>query len=239
MVLQKGKWIDHLWFSNEPTMSLHTIYKQAQLSKQYWWLKKVPFYTKHIDLKQSEAELWEQLEKTTKYEINRATKRDLIQIEPETDWGLIIDYHQKFAAARNLSPLSLNHLKSYGDNLQVTKAYSPTYDQITGINILLMDKNLKRARGLFTASLVEDNMETKKRRMIGRANRLHIYSNFLLAKEAGFEVFDLGGYALNTNDKTMMGINKFKDCFGGELIEESHYYPIWIYWLKQLLGRPI
>ena len=58
---------------------------------------------------------------------------------------------------------------------------------------------------------------------MGRANRFLHLEAIKLFKKDGYSLYDLGGYAKNTTDPVMIGINKFKDSFGGRLLEESHY----------------
>ena len=45
-------------------------------------------------------------------------------------------------------------------------------------------------------------------------------------KKEGYAIYDFGGYAYGTNNPDLIGINNFKDQFGGELVEESNFSPV-------------
>jgi lipid II:glycine glycyltransferase (peptidoglycan interpeptide bridge formation enzyme) len=45
-------------------------------------------------------------------------------------------------------------------------------------------------------------------------------------KEKGYEHYDFGGIAKDTDNKSLEGINNFKIKFGGEVIEEHSYESI-------------
>jgi Pyruvate/2-oxoacid:ferredoxin oxidoreductase gamma subunit len=61
------------------------------------------------------------------------------------------------------------------------------------------------------------------RNFIGRANRFLHFQDMIYFKELGFKIYDLGGYKLNTTRVDLLNVNKFKDGFRGELVEQSHY----------------
>jgi lipid II:glycine glycyltransferase (peptidoglycan interpeptide bridge formation enzyme) len=50
----------------------------------------------------------------------------------------------------------------------------------------------------------------------------------LYFKEKIYLEYDFGGYAFGTSNAKLQGINKFKDSFGGELVEQSNYIPFLI-----------
>jgi hypothetical protein len=53
---------------------------------------------------------------------------------------------------------------------------------------------------------------------IGRANRLHHWSDMLRFRGEGFGIYDFGGWYAGTQDETLLRINRFKERFGGELV---------------------
>lgn len=76
--------------------------------------------------------------------------------------------------------------------------------------------------------------------MVGMANRFLHFENIKYFKENGYEEYDFGGYAYNTQDKHLQNINAFKAAFGGVLSEQSDYYsyPLYISLkIKKLLGK--
>ena len=51
-------------------------------------------------------------------------------------------------------------------------------------------------------------------------NRLLIWNCMLHYRNAGLEIFDLGGWYNGTTDTARLGINKFKEGFGGKVVRE-------------------
>ena len=62
---------------------------------------------------------------------------------------------------------------------------------------------------------------------ISYANSFLHYQDMLYFKSLGIKTYDLGGYGVDTEDKSILAINQFKDGFRGELIQQNHYasYP--------------
>jgi len=60
--------------------------------------------------------------------------------------------------------------------------------------------------------------------VVGRANRFLHYEDIRYFKEHGYETYDLGGYAKDTQDPKLQGINVFKESFGGTIVEQYNYY---------------
>jgi hypothetical protein len=90
----------------------------------------------------------------------------------------------------------------------------------------LQDKTIGRVALWKSAShfrTLEGAEGQQQRNLIGRANRLLHFSDMKHLRNDGFEIYDLGGYAPDTDDLALKRINDFKDSFGGELVEESNY----------------
>jgi len=57
------------------------------------------------------------------------------------------------------------------------------------------------------------------RNLVGRANKYLTVKNILHFKEEGYKTFDFGGYAKDTSDESLKGINNYKLLFGGTVVE--------------------
>lgn len=55
---------------------------------------------------------------------------------------------------------------------------------------------------------------------IGRANRLHHWSDMLRFRDEGFGIYDFGGWYSGTQNQALLQINRFKKSFGGELVRQ-------------------
>ncbi len=100
-------------------------------------------------------------------------------------------------------------------------------DSVIVMNAYILDETISRVRLLYSASHFRDINEKSFAAIVGRANRLLHWHAISFFKENKYLIYDLGGYALGTKDKSLININKFKDGFGGELLIESKYcsYP--------------
>ena len=101
----------------------------------------------------------------------------------------------------------------------------------------IVDREASRARLLHSASLFRNVDDSKERNAIGRANRLLHFKAMMLFAEQGFDCYDFGGYAMDTEDRDLVSINRFKDEFGGELAEESSYLSYPMFLIKALRGN--
>ena len=95
----------------------------------------------------------------------------------------------------------------------------------------IIDQDLKRVHMFRSASHFRTVSDERKRGLIGRMNRFLHFEDMIYAKKMNMLKYDFGGYAINTDDKELLDINKFKDGFGGKLKRESNYlpYPIWLW----------
>lgn len=224
-----------IWFGSKPKIwnCFSTIYKQSAYCKSIPGYRREAFYTKVINLTQDEHLLQDGFKKNTWYEVGRAL-RDGVITSRESSSDTFRTFYNLFAQTKNLKPISNSKLRSYGSNLVITKAI---YQDLSVVmHSYVLDNDLKRVRLLHTASLYRNEDSSEIRSIIGRANRLLHFRDMCYFKSLGYMEYDLGGYALNTDDKVLDGINKFKDGFGGELREESDFSPYLFVFISKLLG---
>lgn len=214
-----------VWFGHKPKVwsCLFTIYKQSSYCKSAMGYKRQPFYTKVVDLNKTEEELLKGFRKNTVYEILRA-KREGAYTLIEDDRGAFVKFYNQFAMTKKLPPLTLKKLKRYGSALVISKVAIDKED--VAMHAYVADHTSQRARLLYSASLFRLEAENEEKSTIGRANRLLHFMDMIYFKKCGFNEYDLGGYAVNTKDPGLAGINHFKDGFSGQLREESNFLPL-------------
>ena len=188
-------------------------------------------YTKLIDLTQSPNELLGLFNSTTRNEIKRSF-RDGSKFSIETNVDPFVDFYNKFARTNNLELISSSYLASFKNNLFISKGVHD--DECLVMHANIMDQDLKRVRILLSVSHFRNVSDSKKRALIGRVNRFLHFKDMIFAKNLNMERYDIGGYALNSENNILQGINKFKDGFGGELKRESNYTPCPIWILRKL-----
>jgi lipid II:glycine glycyltransferase (peptidoglycan interpeptide bridge formation enzyme) len=85
----------------------------------------------------------------------------------------------------------------------------------------------ERARLYMSCSQYLTTLDKQKRALLGRGNRYLHYKDIEIFKKKKLLIYDLGGYAKDTTDKYLIGINKFKMGLGGTIVKEYHHTPFW------------
>jgi hypothetical protein len=227
-------------YSEKPTFKLGLFdeYLQSFSVTSKMGFKRFPKYTKVIDL--TNESFADSFSKTTQYEIRRA-KSDGIICETTYNIKEFVEFHNKFVEKKKVTDfISVKELEKFGESLFIRVAGKEGL--VFVYHSYLYDWTIRRARLLHSVSNIYDaSLTPENKALSGRANRLLMYDDMLYFKEMGCLKYDLGGYAYNTNDKSLVGINSFKDSFGGSLVEESNYIPYFLFMirrLKNILRKP-
>jgi hypothetical protein len=80
-----------------------------------------------------------------------------------------------------------------------------------------------RARCDLSKAARVDPADGERRNLIGRLNRLLHFQDMLALREAGFRVYDFGGWYAGTEDAKRLNINQFKEGFGGAVVREYDF----------------
>jgi hypothetical protein len=86
--------------------------------------------------------------------------------------------------------------------------------EILSANLYILDIDLGFVRW-FLGSSSRLNIEFDKK-TIGISNKFLLFKSIIHFKNLNLQKFDFGGYAKNTSNKSLKGINDFKAAFGGE-----------------------
>jgi hypothetical protein len=221
-------------YSEKPNLldGLLNEYMQSFFKHPIFGFKRFPKYTKIIDI--SSDTFKDSFSKTTLYEIRRATQ-DAINCSTTYDIDGYIKFYNKFLVEKKLSGLlSFDEVNRYG-NAFVVRCANIEEDPLFVYHSYLYDSSIKRVRLLHSVSDIHNNsLTTQQKALLSKANRLLHYEDMIYFKRNGCLTYDFGGYAYETTDKSLLGINSFKDNFGGVLVEESNYYPFIFYLIKKL-----
>lgn len=236
MLIDKPRFITKIWFSNNIERSFLKVYYQSKDYRKIFGMISTKFYTKIIDLTANEADIHNNFNKTTRQQIRIArdegVEGEIINENYKIDQ--IIAFYNNFAKSKKLGLLDENSIRnSPYKHFTIAKIN----DEILVCHLCLLDKSKGRVRLLYSGSKISDS-NISERALIGRANRFLHYWDMKHFKNLGFSEYDLGGYAFNTNNSSLKGINAFKDTFGAKLILEYHYYPFFI-WVAYFLRDKI
>jgi lipid II:glycine glycyltransferase (peptidoglycan interpeptide bridge formation enzyme) len=180
------------------------------------------YYTLHIDLTHTEDEIFQDIAKNTKYEINRAINKDSIIIktlDAKTHIDVFCELYNKFAQIKNLKLLSKRgEIEQLIENNMFVIRTAYCNEEMIVCHAYITANG--RARLTHSASLFRALEDTSYRNMIGRANRLLHWEDILYFKGKGYTVYDLGGYSMDFASKEKQAVNEFKKSFGGKLVKE-------------------
>jgi len=225
----------HTWFAVRPDPADAwglAIYYQAKSTEAVRGVVREAKHTKFISLLGSEEDIFDQIGKNTKPKIKRALSEGGLRFTVLDNADEVRDLYNEFARGKGRPPLDERSFRAYWPKMVATKI-SADGDSLV-MHAFLVDESLKRANHLYSASLFRSTDDSDRRSLIGRANRALHYLNMLHFKDRGITTYDLGGYALGTQDPELQEINEFKDSFGGQLIEESNYISKPLHWLRRI-----
>jgi len=182
-----------------------------------------PFETLHVDLTQSQEDLWRGVHPKTRERINRATKRDGLTITRSDAPGLaevdaLIRAYDPFAAERGLARADRDSLEQFrkAGVLSVSKISHPTHGDLVFHAIVVTPG---RARGLI--SVIERSaVERAEGPLLGRANRMLFWDDISHFRRRGIPLYDWGGLYQKGDDPALARIAEFKLGFGGRVVTE-------------------
>jgi len=217
-------------YAHQPSLrnGLFNYYLQSFCTEKSIGFKRFQKYTKLIHI--ADERFTESFNKNTRWGIRKAIKSSII-CETTHHFPSFIATYNTFHQQKKLEgALTEKKLIKYGNALIIRKAYKKN-SPIVVYHSYLLDRSIQRVRALHSVSNIWDPKLTgEERSLIGCANRYLHYQDMLFFREQGFVTYDFGGYAYQTTDESLLGINNFKDSFGGILVEESNYesYPVYL-----------
>lgn len=218
MVTVKHKVILEKWFFNHVTFSdcfRPVKYKSCPNNEFKKFFRVRDVYTKIIDLNLSQEEIISGVKKSCMRKINRF--EDRLVCCRESDLSFFLELYNNCAKQKGMTFLD-HRIFAYKDQIKMTKVVHN--DEILSLHMYLLDECRRRARLFKSMTLCVSDQPSSEKRFAGCANRTLLLNDILFFKNAGFAVYDFGGYAFQTESTKLENINKFKDEFGGGLIKE-------------------
>jgi lipid II:glycine glycyltransferase (peptidoglycan interpeptide bridge formation enzyme) len=210
--------IKSIWFSDYPFDVKNCSYVIFYGCKNDIDLKdftKEEFSTLIIDLTQELDQIWGNMSKYNRRDINKA-KKNGFEIEINRNYEEFYEINSQFRENKGIGSFSIpiEFMKKYG-----TLFTAEFNGKIIGGHFYLEDENNMSCVIGSTSRL---GVSKEEARLMGDANRLLLWEAITYAKNKGIKEFDLGGYYTGKEpDPQKESINKFKDSFGGQLT--THY----------------
>ncbi len=177
------------------------------------------FMNLHINLKESEKDLFAAIKKGTRYEIKRAQEKDvnsLITINKPTKEE-ILEFkkcYDSFAVSKKISVANEKKLFALNCIGSLTMTIASNQNGCKTWHVYLCDHEEMRVRLLYSLRILKEHDSAAMMAFAGRQNRFLHWKDMLLFKELGYKIYDFGGAGMDTEE--VAKVTKFKKEFGGE-----------------------
>lgn len=217
-----------IWFSETEKPENSDLLFYFQMPKKPADTSFEEFHTLTVDLSEQEVKIFGNFAKNVKYEINRAENKDELQssfhaspVDSEVIQDFVNDYNL-FNAERSKNTIHAEDFEKYNRaGALFLTSVSHNGKVVVWHSYIIKDG---RAR-LKTSSSLTNTESSEMRNLTGRANRWLHWQDIKCLKQKGFTVYDFGGWYNGNENSKLLGINKFKETFGG-LKEISYNYTI-------------
>ncbi len=226
MIIYQSRFLTRgeVWFDNavgpEPVDWLVYHQRSAPLPRGHWR----SFYTRVVDLQPQPEAIMAQMDGFTAADVRRAEKKDhtVCRKLDARDRATVEDFvafYDRFAAQTHLGAADRTWLGRTAEAgaLELWAADHPDGQRLA-YHVFYCDP--KRVRSFHSVSFHREACSKEARRAIGRANRLLVWTCMRHYRDAGAKLFDLGGWYNGTADAALLGVNRFKEGFGGKVLCE-------------------
>ncbi len=206
---------------------------EVDVLRYQWRFEKVPgafsfpLQTRFINLEQDPDMLLGQMSSTTRNEIRRSMKEPYtatVDVRP-TDSALddFCHFYGVFAQSMQLAPANRARLGSMlSSGRLVLSRVTGAEDQTLAWHCYLRHDRI--ARILHSASLYRANPGKELVRVISRGNRYLHWCDMLALRDQGVSTYDFGGWYTGQSDSGLLGVNHFKESFGGRVVDLYNTY---------------
>jgi len=215
--------IAEYWDGEEPKLDRVDLVRCFQQPQPRPGMLCREFYTILLDLNLDPGQLLKKIKRDTRYEIRRAGAQDQLTYDfqngrDQERFRQFCDYYDDFAAQTTQPKINRAWLSL------LARAEALDLSQVSDSNSVTLvwhayHRSNHRATLLYSASLFRKFDSSALRNKIGRANRFQHWQDILRFKAEGISVYDFGGWYEGDRDQERLGINKFKEEFGGEIVK--------------------
>jgi hypothetical protein len=212
------------WFGEEPDAAGVDIVRGFQRDAPQADALCREFHTILIDLTRAREALLASMKQGCQYKIRRAGARDGLVYEcanaARAEWlARFCDLYDEFTPRKSLPPLDRAWLMLMAETGALYVSH--VSDAASGDALTWHTHYLSHGRAtlLHSASVTPPDADPPTRNRAGRANRFHHWQDMLWFKAEGATVYDLGGWYSGDTDARRLGINRFKEDFGGVVVK--------------------
>lgn len=217
--------VHEYWFSSDiriqDMFSLSAYLNTKNLKKKWIFSIKNISYSVENSLQNEMDVIFSDFSSTVRTDIRNAEKKG-IKCYFHSDIESFVAFYNNFAELKNIPYTSRQRIMEMNGKLVMSYAFLG--GEILAAHSYLTDEEMGIVLLFHSASRrFDNNIDTK---IIGTSNKLLHYKDMMHFKSQGFKIYDFGGYAENTKNESLAGINKFKLSFGGKKVNSVNYYSI-------------
>ena len=222
------------WFSYQFQLkNLFSLNVFFHLKDNNKWIPAVQdkTYTLELNLENDTEVIFSKFSKQIRQQVKIAEKEGTTCYF-HTDVQKFVEFFNEFAHKKDTWLTSERRIRDMGDNVKLS--FAVNNGVLLAAHSYIIDKEIGIVRHLHSATKRLD--ENYDRNLIGRANKYLTVTDIFYFKENGFKTFDFGGFAKDTENESLKGINNFKLQFGGDLVACINYYSV-KYWLLKKIAK--
>ncbi len=211
-----------LWYTTDPGRERADVVRYNHLKHPLPGSRAEEFTTVWIDLANSEQALLAGMNKNTRYEVRRGEADNLVYEawykDSTTRLSEFQSFFDEFAGSKGLDRADPEWLRRYAGAGALDLSCARGADG----RALVWHAHYRdavHARLRYSASVYLGSPDPKFRGFVGRANRWQHWRDMLRFRREGVTLLDLGGIYTGIENKELLGINEFKQGFGGELVK--------------------
>ncbi len=225
LIITQRRWLvrrAECWYEVTPQHPHADIVEYLHLEAPLQHSRTDVFETIVLDLTRAEAELFAEMNKTTRNEIRRASQEGLqyqVRVPDRraiSELCAFYERHHVWDGAKGAGRWCRSHLKC--GTLDLSQVAHPDGTVLVW-HVYYRDQ--RHARLKYSVSLSRETNITM-RSMIGRANRYHHWEDIRRFQSEGLDIYDLGGHYRGTSDEKLLRINRFKEGLGGRITTCFH-----------------
>jgi hypothetical protein len=175
-----------------------------------------PYHTRVIDLRQDTEALHAATAKDLRRNLRNGERNNLAYQSWKGDAAVVAeacDFYDRFAQSKGLPLADRAMIGAYRAQDRLYVSVVRAGDEPLVWHVYYSWRH--RIVSLCSASFFRAHTDSAQRALLGAANRYHRWRDILMFKDAGFAVFDFGGWYEGTTDPERLRINRYKEDFGG------------------------
>lgn len=166
---------------------------------------------------------------TVRQNIRKAEKLGMVA-DFDQDLKSFISFYNIFAKSKGIYPIPESLINELKSNFKI--CWVRYEGEILYAGLSFYDERLGIAYDYLAGSRRLD--ERFDRTTVGLAGKLMKKEEILEFKKIGMNKYDFGGYAWETSDKSLMGINEYKLSFGGSVVKLANFKSIPYFFLTKM-----